>query len=46
MHVDHIYERIEAKKADYGKYNFSLTEDLALKTFFDLAQEIDKKENF
>ncbi len=37
----HILERIEDKKADYGHYSFSATEDLALKTFFDLAQELD-----
>ncbi|MCK4910490.1 MAG: hypothetical protein KAR83_02560 [Thermodesulfovibrionales bacterium] len=37
----HILERINDKKADYGQYRFSATEDLALKTFFDLAQELD-----
>lgn len=34
-----ILERIEVKKSDYLRYNFSQTENNALKTFFDLAQE-------
>lgn len=38
---DYIFQRIEAKKADYAHYRFTQTEDLALKTFFDLAQELD-----
>lgn len=37
----HILERINNKKADYAGYQFTQTEDLALKTFFDLAQELD-----
>jgi signal transduction histidine kinase len=37
----YIYERIEAKKADYREYNFSQIENDAFKTFFDLAQEFD-----
>jgi signal transduction histidine kinase len=36
-----IFERIEKKKADYEHYNFSDSENSALKTFFDLAQEFD-----
>jgi signal transduction histidine kinase len=36
-----IFERIEKKKADYQHYNFSESENSALKTFFDLAQEFD-----
>jgi len=39
--LKYIYERIEAKKADYREYNFSQIENDAFKTFFDLAQEFD-----
>jgi signal transduction histidine kinase len=39
-------ERIEKKKADYQHYNFSDTENSALKTFFDLAQEFDSLDAF
>jgi signal transduction histidine kinase len=41
-----ILERIEMKKADYERYNFSQTENNALKTFFDLAQEFGSIEDF
>jgi len=41
----HILERIEEKKADYGNYKFTRTEDMALKTFFDLAQELDSMDD-
>ncbi len=44
--LDHIVERIEKKKADYQHYNFSDTENSALKTFFDLAQEFDSLDAF
>ena len=37
----YILERIEEKKIDYASYGFTQTEDMALKTFFDLAQELD-----
>ncbi len=41
-----ILERIEKKKADYQHYNFSGRENDALKTFFDLAQEVDSLDDF
>ncbi len=44
--LEYIYERIEAKKADYKIYNFSGFEDDAFKTFFDLAQEFDDIDYF
>ena len=42
----YIFERIEEKKTDYQKYDFSDQENNALKTFFDLAQELDDIEDF
>ncbi len=42
----YISERIETKKVDYQRYNFTQTENSALKTFFDLAQEFDSIEDF
>jgi signal transduction histidine kinase len=44
--LEHIHQRIEGKKNDYHRYGFSSTEDNALKTFFDLAQEFDSIEDF
>jgi signal transduction histidine kinase len=44
--MKHIYERIEDKKGDYSRYNFTPTENNALKTFFDLAQEFDNIRDF
>jgi signal transduction histidine kinase len=44
--LNKISERIEAKKGDYSRYNFTQRENDALKTFFDLAQEFDKIEEF
>lgn len=44
--LKHILERIESKKDDYIRYNFTQTEDNALKTFFDLSQELDNIEHF
>ncbi|MDA8090393.1 MAG: ATP-binding protein [Nitrospiraceae bacterium] len=44
--LNHIFERIESKKADYDAYNFTHTESTAFKTFFDLAQEFDNLEDF
>jgi signal transduction histidine kinase len=38
---DHIFQRIEEKKENYALYRFTQNEDRALKTFFDLAQELD-----
>jgi signal transduction histidine kinase len=43
--IANIYERIENKKADYLHYGFSDSENSALKTFFDLAQEFDSLED-
>jgi len=44
--LDYIYKRIEGKKLDYIGYNFTQTENSALKSFFDLAQEFDNIDNF
>lgn len=41
-----ILERIEIKKSDYSRYNFSQKENNALKTFFDLAQEFGSITDF
>lgn len=41
MKLKKIIDRIEEKKIDYARYNFSSTEFTALMTFFDLAQEFD-----
>ena len=43
---DSILKRIESKKADYAQYGFSDSENDALKTFFDLAQEFDSVLDF
>lgn len=43
---DSILKRIENKKADYAQYGFSPSENDALKTFFDLAQEFDSTGDF
>jgi signal transduction histidine kinase len=39
--LDHILDRIKEKKSDFGVYSFTPDEDLAIKTFYDLAQELD-----
>ncbi len=44
--LSNILERIEIKKSDYLRYNFSQTENNALKTFFDLAQEFSSIAHF
>lgn len=44
--MKHIIERIEVKKGDYQKYNFTQKENDALKTFFDLSQEFDDIKRF
>jgi len=44
--IEYIYNRIEGKKYDYQDYNFTQTENSALKSFFDLSQEFDKIEDF
>ncbi len=41
-----ILSRIEAKKDDYHRYDFTAEENDALKTFFDLSQEFDDMEDF
>ncbi len=44
--MKHISERIENKKNDYLEYNFTQKENDALKTYFDLAQELNNMEEF
>jgi signal transduction histidine kinase len=44
--LKYIFERIESKKSDYQKYNFTQKESDAFKTFFDLAQEFDGMRDF
>jgi signal transduction histidine kinase len=41
-----ILKRIENKKNDYQRYDFTQIENIALMTFFDLAQEFDDVEDF
>ncbi len=41
-----ILDRIEEKKQDYGRYDFSQTEYSAMMTFFDLAQEFDDIDDY
>ncbi len=41
-----IIERVENKKSDYQRYNFTQIENNALMTFFDLAQEFETIEDF
>jgi signal transduction histidine kinase len=43
---EHIITRLEEKKADYVNYKFSVIENDAFKTFFDLAQELDSIRDF
>ncbi|MGD8254017.1 MAG: ATP-binding protein [Syntrophobacterales bacterium] len=40
-----IFSRVEDKKSDYARYNFSTQQDIVLKTFFDLAQEFESLED-
>jgi len=42
----YISEKIEIKKGDYQRYGFTQVEDAAMKTFFDLAQELESIEDF
>jgi len=44
--LSQILDRIDEKKRDYALYNFKQTENNALTTFFDLAQEFDSLEDF
>jgi signal transduction histidine kinase len=44
--LQYILDRIESKKNDYRRYDFTQTENDALKTFFDLSQEFDAMEDF
>ena len=41
-----IIDRIENKKSDCQRYNFTQIENNALMTFFDLAQEFETIEDF
>ena len=41
----HILARVDEKKHDYARYDFSRRQDDALKAFFDLAQEFDRLED-
>jgi len=41
-----IVNRIEDKKSDYQRYEFSQVEHVAIMTFFDLAQEYDNLDDF
>lgn len=41
-----IIERVENKKSDYQRYNFTQIENNVLMTFFDLAQEFETIEDF
>jgi signal transduction histidine kinase len=40
-----MFSRVEDKRRDYVRYDFSDVQDSALKTFFDLAQEFDTLED-
>lgn len=44
--INHIFERIENKKGDFFRYSFTQIENNALKTFFDISQELDSIEDF
>ena len=39
-------DRIQQKKTDAARYNFSRAENDLLRTFFDLAQEFDTLQDF
>ena len=43
--LTYIFSRVEDKKRDYARYDFSSQQDTALKTFFDLAQEFESLED-
>ena len=43
--LTHIFSRVEDKKRDYVRYDFSNVQDSALKTFLDLAQEFETLED-
>ena len=44
--LKNILDRIEEKKSDYERYDFSQVEYCAIMTFFDLAQEFDDIEHY
>ncbi|MBU2510150.1 HAMP domain-containing histidine kinase [bacterium] len=44
--VSAIRKRISEKIRDYDKYSFTVQQDSALKTFFDLAQEFEEQRDF
>jgi signal transduction histidine kinase len=41
-----ILKRLDKKRSDYEKYDFSIAENHAFKAFFDLAQEFDSIKDF
>ncbi len=43
--MDLVRKRVQEKRGDYARYNFSEIQSNALKTFFDLAQEYDTLQN-
>jgi signal transduction histidine kinase len=43
--MDLVRRRVQEKRGDYARYNFSEIQSNALKTFFDLAQEYDTLQN-
>jgi hypothetical protein len=43
--LSRIFSRVEDKKLDYAKYDFSNQQDNALKSFFDLGQEFESLED-
>jgi signal transduction histidine kinase len=44
--LEYIRQRVEQKRADYIEYHFSRAQNDILKTFFDLAQELDSLPDF
>ncbi len=46
MKLDPIWERLQTKKEQFKKYNFTREQERALWAFFDLAQEYETLENF
>ncbi|MEW6328377.1 MAG: ATP-binding protein [Thermodesulfobacteriota bacterium] len=43
--MDLVRRRVQEKRGDYARYNFSEIQSNALKTFFDLAQEYETLQN-
>ena len=44
--TEYIHSRIENKKSGHLRYEFTKTENNALKTFFDLTQEFESMQDF